>query len=241
MTPGSTRAISILDVDPDLMRHLDPAEVPAARLRAVAAAAVLQPGKWDPRTWMDSPDGHLGLLVVDGLLAREVTLLGRTSIQLVGSEDLLRPWDDAERHLSVPQTVTWTVHRRALVAVLDDRFAERVAPWPGIATAIVQRALARAQWTAGHLAIVENPRVDVRLLLLMWYLADRWGTVEPEGVAIPLPLTHNILGRLVRAQRPTVTARLNDLADQRLLTRRPDGGWTLHGEPGQQLRGLADS
>src|SRR3954469_7136241 len=193
MTRSPARTISVLDADPDLTRDLDPADLLRARAHAVASAVILRPGECDPWEWIDSPDGHLGLLVVEGILAREVTLLGRTSVELV-AEDLLRPWDDAESHLSVPQTVAWTVHRRALVAVLDHRFAERVAPWPGIATALVTRALARAQWLAVHLAILENPRVDVRLMLLMWYLADRWGKVEPQGVAIPLNLTHTVLG-----------------------------------------------
>jgi CRP/FNR family cyclic AMP-dependent transcriptional regulator len=239
MARGPARTLSVLDADPELMRHLDPAEVPTARAHAIAHAVILRPGVWDPREWIGRANGPLGLLVVDGFLAREVMLLGRTSIELVGSEDLLRPWDDAETHLSIPQTVTWTVHRRALVAVLDHGFVERVAPWPGIATALMSRALSRAQWLAVHVAILENPRVDVRLLLLMWYLADRWGKVEAEGVIVPLKLTHNILGRLVRAHRPTVTARLNELAEQQLLTRRPDGGWMLHGEPSQQLQRLA--
>jgi CRP/FNR family transcriptional regulator, cyclic AMP receptor protein len=239
MTRGPVRTISVLDADPDLTRHLDPADLVRARAHAVASAVILRPGECDPWEWIDSPDGHLGLLIVDGILARQVTLLGRTSVELVGAEDLLRPWDNAETHLSVPQTVTWTVHRRALVAALDRRFVERVAPWPAIATALVDRALSRAQWLAVHLAILENPRVDVRLLLLMWYLADRWGKVEPQGVAVPLKLTHTVLGRLVRAHRPTVTARLNELAEQRLLTRLADGGWMLHGEPGDQMRRLA--
>jgi hypothetical protein len=238
MVGGLTKSVSVLEVDPDLMGRLDPSQVAVARLRAMARAVVLRPGEWNPWEFVELGDRHLGLLVIDGLLTREVSLLGRRSMELVGSEDLLRPWDDVDRHLSVPQTVTWTVHRRAVVAVLDHRFAERIAPWPAITAGIVSRALSRAQWLAVHLAILENPRVELRLLLLMWYLADRWGRVEPDGVAVPLPLTHNVLGRLVRAQRPTVTSRLNDLAARRLLTRRPDGGWLLHGEATQQLRCL---
>jgi len=233
-----TKSVSVLEVDPDLMGRLDPSQVRVARLRAMARAVVLRPGEWNPWEWVEHADRHLGLLVIDGLLTREVSLLGRRSMELVGSEDLLRPWDDADRHLSVPQTVTWKVQRRAVVAVLDHRFAERIAPWPAITAGIVSRALSRAQWLAIHLATLENPRVELRLLLLMWYLADRWGRVEPDGVTVPLPLTHNVLGRLVRAQRPTVTSRLNDLEARRLLTRRADGGWLLHGEPAQQLRRL---
>ena len=238
MLRDSAKRVSVLEVDRDLTDDLDPAHVAPATRNAVARAVVLQPGEWNPWEWVEHVEGHLGLLVLDGVLMRDVTLLGRRSVELVGSEDLLRPWDDAERHLSVPHSVAWTVQRRAVVAVLDQHFAERIAPWPTITAAIVRRALRRAQWLALHVAILENPRVDVRLLLLMWSLADRWGRVEPDGVAVPLELTHNVLGRLVRAQRPTITARLSELAEQRLLTRRAHGGWMLHGDAAQQFRRL---
>src|SRR5581483_10984875 len=91
------------------------------------------------------------------------------------------------------------------------------------------------------LAILENPRVDVRLLLLFWQLADRWGTVGTDGVNVPLRLTHHMLGRIVRAQRPSVTASLNELAELGVLTRSAaDRTWTLHGEPRRQLDRLLD-
>jgi CRP-like cAMP-binding protein len=133
------------------------------------------------------------------------------------------------------------VHLPTRVAVLDQRFVERIVPWPGITTALVSRSARRAQWLARHLAILENPRVDARLLLLFWQLADRWGTVRADGVTVPFQFTHTTLGRLVRAQRPSVTASLHELSERGLLTRRQDGrGWTLHGDPDLQLRLLHD-
>ena len=51
-------------------------------------------------------------------------------MQLLGAEDLLRPWDDDAAIGSVQRTVAWTVHEPARVAVLDRAFAERVSPWP---------------------------------------------------------------------------------------------------------------
>jgi hypothetical protein len=89
--------------------------------------------------------------------------------------------------------------------------------------------------------MLENPRVDVRLLLLFWYLAERWGRVGPDGVSVPISVTHNMLGRLVRAQRPSVTANLRRLARRGMLTRRENGVWMLHGNPAAQLKLLAES
>jgi CRP/FNR family transcriptional regulator, cyclic AMP receptor protein len=235
------KAVSLLEVDPDLIEHLAPEQAAAARSRVLARVAILDDGERDPWRWIGDANGHLGLLIIDGLLTRNMRLLGRTTMELLGAGDLVRPWDDAAEPASVPQSVTWTVHLPTRVAVLDQRFVERIAPWPGITTALVSRSARRAQWLARHLAILENPRVDARLLLLFWQLADRWGTVGADGVTVPFQFTHTTLGRLVRAQRPSVTASLHELSERGLLTRRQDHrAWLLHGDPDLQMRLLHD-
>ena len=57
--------------------------------------------------------------------------------------------------------------------------------------------------------------------------------------SVPLPLTHHMLGRIIRAQRPSVTAALKQLREHGFLTRGPDGTWVIHGDPAEQLRELA--
>jgi CRP/FNR family transcriptional regulator, cyclic AMP receptor protein len=78
----------------------------------------------------------------------------------------------------------------------------------------------------------------VRLILLFWELADRWGRVAPDGVSVPLPLTHQTLGRIIRAQRPSVTAALTELRERGFLGREADGTWVIHGDASEQLREL---
>jgi hypothetical protein len=177
---------------------------------------------------------------VQGLIARTVTLLGRTSIELIGPDDLIRPWDEASEAASVSFDVGWEALQEVRLAVLDQQFASRVAPWPMISSALVARSARRARWLGLHTAVLENPRVLVRLLLLLWHLADRWGHVAPEGVVVPVDLTHRMLGRLVRAQRPSVTAGVLQLERRGMLTRRPNRRWVLHGEADAQLRILAN-
>ena len=75
-------------------------------------------------------------------------------------------------------------------------------------------------------AITNVNGVDTRLLLLFWHLAGRWGKVNPDTIAIPLPLTHGTLAKLVGAARPTVSTALGTLAERELL-RRDDGVWHL--------------
>jgi hypothetical protein len=71
----------------------------------------------------------------------------------------------------------------------------------------------------------------------MWHLAERWGRVGPEGVRVPLRLTHEALGRLVGARRPSVTTALSGLSKRGCLERTP-AGWLLYGDPSEQLADL---
>jgi CRP/FNR family transcriptional regulator, cyclic AMP receptor protein len=236
--PGQrAELISVLDVDPDLRDGLSPAAFEVARQHAVASALTLPSGELYPDRWAGVTDGHLGFLVLSGVVTRNVTVLGRTSLELLGIGDLLRPWEELAADRSVPYDVSWTVLEPTKVAVLDHRFAQRTARWPEIGLALLDRMFRRGQALSFHGAILENPRVEVRLVLLLWQLADRWGHVGPEGAIVPLRLTHRVLGRLIRAQRPSVTAGLRHLA-KRGLVQRIDDAWVLRGDVSHHLRVL---
>jgi hypothetical protein len=141
--------VAVLDADPELGQELTADRLAAARAVAVAPVASLARGPWRPPT-RTAAGGYLGLLVLDGLLTRTIRLLGRPSMQLLGAEDLLRPWDDDATIGSVPRAVAWTVHEPARVAVLDRGFAERVTPWPEIGAALIARALRHGSWLDAH-------------------------------------------------------------------------------------------
>ena len=88
-------------------------------------------------------------------------------------------------------------------------------------------------------AIASQPRLDVRLALMLWHLASRWGRVEPGGIRLPLPLTHQLLGRLVGAERPSVSHALARLARSGLVTGHGDE-WHLHGNIEEQLQRIVE-
>ena len=73
----------------------------------------------------------------------------------------------------------------------------------------------------------------------MWHLAGRWGHVEPGGIRLALPLTHRLLGRLVGAERPSVSHALTRLSQAGLVTSR-DGALHLHGTAAGHIAALAD-
>ena len=84
------------------------------------------------------------------------------------------------------------------------------------------------------MAIVHYPRVDFRLQVLFWHLAERWGRMRADGVLLPLRLTHSVLADLIAARRPTVSSALAELSRRGVLTT-TDEGWRLAGEPPREL------
>jgi hypothetical protein len=93
------------------------------------------------------------------------------------------------------------------------------------------RLTLRARWLAFALAVSHVRRIDDRLLLLFWHLADRRGRMTGEGVVVPLRLSHQAIATLIGAQRPTVSTALGQLRERGLLERTADDAWLLRGEP----------
>jgi CRP/FNR family transcriptional regulator, cyclic AMP receptor protein len=60
--------------------------------------------------------------------------------------------------------------------------------------------------------------------------------VTPDGITIPLPLSHQRLAELVGAHRPAVTSAVGELTRRGAISRRVDRTWLLHGAPPTELR-----
>jgi len=223
---AALRAVALLDADPDLAQGIPAEELPYARRAAVAPLHVPAPGPWAPGAAEDFGTGVTGLLVLRGLLTRDVLLESRTASQLVGPGDLIAPWTLGETLL--PVGMRWTVTGGTTLAVLDERFTAAGRRWPQLVAAVRERAFEQQDRAAVQGAIAQLPRVELRILALLWHLADQWGRVTGAGVALPLRLTHETLGRLVGAQRPTVTLAVGQLLDDDMITRRDDGTLLLH-------------
>jgi hypothetical protein len=222
-------AVHVLEVDPELGNGIDRDQFALAAGRAVAPLLVFaDPGPWDVGQETMDGTGHLGLLIVEGLLARRVSVGARGGIELLGPGDVLRPWVRSE---FASADVNWSVVEPLRIASLDRGFAERVAPWPQIAAAISDRMLLRARTLAFHLAVCHLVTVEERLLMILWHFAERWGRVTPRGVTLRLRLTHDLLAGVVGARRPPVTTALSALSQKGLVHREQDGVWVLSGPP----------
>jgi CRP/FNR family transcriptional regulator, cyclic AMP receptor protein len=231
-----TDLISIVDADPDLADLLDEPELSRARRQALTRVRRLSPGDWDASRAIDPDKHHRGFLIIDGLLSRDVTVVGRDCVELLGAGDVLRPWRWDTEGSHVHAEVGWAVLEPTRLAILDHGLVERMNPWPQLGVELFARGTRRAHHLAVALAIAHHPRVDDRLLLTLWHLGERWGRVGPDGIAVPLPLSHQRLADLVGAHRPSVTKAMGELARAGKLSRREDGVWVLHGAPPAELR-----
>jgi hypothetical protein len=224
-------AVRLLEADPDLGALLAEGRRTDAERELVVRTHRLGVGHWDVSRLAGASADHVGLLILDGVLARELIVADHVSAELLGPGDLVRPWQGTSRSGLLPVDAEWSVLSTLTVAVLDRRFALEAARYPEITAALFDRMGERSVRLATTQAISQLTRVDRRLKALFWHLAERWGRVTGEGVVVPLALTHRILGQLVGARRPTVSTALSELAERGELVRRPDGSWLLRGEP----------
>lgn len=229
----------ILREDPDLGDGLAPVERTRAIEECITLTMRIPRGPWGG----DVPDdlaGGIGLLVLNGLLLRRVGVNGRFGGELLGNGDLLRPWQGEDLQPAIPRTTAWRVLEPTRLAVLDRAAARRIARFPDLTGRLVERALERSRNLSVGIAIIHHPRVEARLEMLLWHLADRWGHVRPDGIAIPIQLPHTLLAELLAAQRPTVTTAMSELTRRGLIVPM-HRGWLLRGQPPAELLELRDA
>ena len=233
------QSVRLLEADSELGADLSAGSFERARAAIEAPVIRLVPGPWLPPVARTAAEEGLGMLVLEGALACEVVISDRAAAELVGAGDLLRP---SPHYLGleapVPSRVQWHVLTPATLAVIDRSVMFAVTRFPEVAVALAVRGVVRAQALAVTLAISHMPGVKLRLLALLWHLADRFGRVGDEAVALPLPLTHRLLSRMVGASRPSVSTAMRELEEESRVARRAGGGYDLLGEP-PEVGGLA--
>lgn len=232
---GSSRS-SLLRLDPDLGNSLDAADLAAAQ-RLLVPVTTAGLGAWRPPRRLADSTGDLGFLIIEGLLMRRVMIADTRCVELLGRGDVLRPWTvDAGEVSSVPIEADWrVVDQAASFAVLDRNVTRQLGRWPQITCELFDRTVRRARWLSFQLAVCHTKYVQTRLLMILWHFADRWGRVRPDGVLVELQLSHQTLGEIVGARRPTVTSALGELREEGRLGTLDDGRWLLLGQPPRPL------
>jgi CRP/FNR family cyclic AMP-dependent transcriptional regulator len=220
--------VRLLDIEPDLGADLTADEHEQARRLAVAPAVDLPPGPIDLGALLSIASRRgpvFALIVARGVIIRDIHLAGRTATQLLGPGDVIDVRECPREMLPAEQELTAAAGVR--IALADDRFLAASRRWPWLAARLIERTGRQVERGAVQQAISQLGRVELRLIGVMCHLAERFGRMTSSGVVITLDLTHEALGRLAGAARPTVTLALKDLAAAGWLTRRKDGAWLL--------------
>ena len=236
--PRSGALRYLLDFDSELADGLQSSMRLARRRLATAIIFDAEAGELDLSSRLAEIGSGPGLLIIDGVIAVNVTVGGRTASELLGAGDLLEPCDGEDDELMTCAT-GWRGLAPTRLAVLDEAFSQRVARWPQLTQVLLRRAERRTHSLNVQRAIACHPRLEIRLALLLMHLASRWGRVEPGGVRLTMPLTHQLLGRLVGAERPSVSHALARLARSGLVTGDGDD-WHLHARVDEDFDAMLD-
>lgn len=219
----------ILDDDPDLAAGVPPGELQALRDALRAGVISAASPRWTPPEY--DRERAFGLLVLDGLLGRRVRVGRGVATELLSCGDILRPWDEPLLWNLVPPELDWRVFSPVRLAVLDERITRIIGTRPQLVVTFSGRLLRRARNGAYLMAVGHSRIVEDRLLATLWHLASNWGRVSREGISIPYRLTHEVLGEIVGAARPSVTLAMQRLRDRGDVRRNPQGLYTVRGDP----------
>jgi CRP/FNR family transcriptional regulator, cyclic AMP receptor protein len=225
-------SVQILKSDPELGLRVPATQIADARTQLKARVKTIDPGRWEVP---HDTSSRLGFLMLDGLLARDVVLVGKTCTELLGEGDVIQPWIPSTDDGLVRYHVLWHVLAPSRLAVLDDAFARSLAAWPQVMSMLLERAIRRTLRMSVHQALLQLSPVETRLLVLFWHLAERWGRVTPDGISVRLRMSHQLLGQLVGCRRSSVTTALHRINDSGMVIRRSDGTWLLRGSPPDEL------
>jgi CRP/FNR family transcriptional regulator, cyclic AMP receptor protein len=166
---------SVLHEDPDLAEAVPHDRREQAISELFARELRLPAGPWSGDQ-LPVIHGGVGLLILNGMMIRRVGLEGRYGAELLGECDILRPWPGEDGGSATLATTTgWSVLAPSRIAVLDAQFARQMVRYPELVGRLVSRALQRSRHLTVNMAIVHQARVDIRLHMLMWHLAGRWG------------------------------------------------------------------
>jgi CRP/FNR family transcriptional regulator, cyclic AMP receptor protein len=199
--------VRLLEADPDFGAFLTAEERAEARQLAVPVLNVGREEDGQLEALMQQ--GASGALVLEGMVLRQLRVGDQLGMTVLGPGDIIGSSSGPVSMLvggaslrALPGTQLALLGREVVVAMHR---------WPSLVTALQARYVQQADRLATQMVVCQLPRVDQRLLALMWLLAESWGRVTPAGTTLPLRLTHDALGALVGARRPTVSLALRAL------------------------------
>jgi CRP-like cAMP-binding protein len=233
-SPAASTRLRLLDLDPDLLQFLtseDRAKLESVTLRVIA----LPEGRPIDVTDLLERSGAFAAVVQTGMVLRDLQLGAQRGLRLLGPGEVI-----ALREAPTSPMLAISSYRatgETMVVLLGNAFLFAARQAPGLMVGLHTRLSEQLDRLATQLVICQLPRVEERVLAMLWLLAESWGRVTPSGTTLQLSLTHELLGAMVGARRPTVTLALGELAERGALVHQ-DRGWLLLERPAAESPAL---
>lgn len=231
--PGAAEArIRLLDADADLVRYLN-ADDRAEVARISLPVETVPKGSLALAELLEHRNGFAAM-ILQGIVLHHLAVGSQPGLRVLGSGEVVGFRDGPGPTLVGSSRYRASSETRLAVLGPDFLAAARRAPllFVGLQAGMAEQT----ERLAAQLVICQLPRVADRVLAMLWLLADSFGKVTPAGTTLPMALTHEALGALVGARRPTVTLALGELAERGAVVHQ-DRGWLLLERPEQ---GAAD-
>ncbi len=228
-------SVRLLEVEPDIGLFLAEEDLSLARLVTVPVRTVGR-GTKDVGLLVQQA-GAFASLLLEGMLVQELQLGDRMAMRLLGPGDIVAApgglmldfLDGSELRAASPVSL----------ALLGKELLSAARRWPALIAGLHLQSGQQTERLSAQLLICQMPRVEDRLIALLWLLAGSWGRVTTNGTVLPLKLTHGTLGALIGARRPTVTLALGELAERGAIISQGDG-WLLVERPQAGAASAAD-
>jgi len=230
------RVVRVLELDPDLGSGLPREEWPAAVQAVVGTLDEHAPGIWDPARDLRE---RLGGVIVGGLAVSHLALAETVSAELLAAGDVIVP-DTSPPVSFLPARAEHLVLEPLRIVWLGSSYERAACRWPQLSRTLMQRLHWRTRRATLLQTIAQLTRIDDRVLIMLWHLAERFGRVGNDGVVVPVRLTHRVIARLVGARRPSVTTAISALQRRGIIQRRADGAWLLLERPSVSAAALID-
>jgi CRP-like cAMP-binding protein len=219
--------VRLLEADPDLARFLGDEE--RMELRALTLPVVrVGPDAVDIDRVLASKHAF-GAVLLDGMLLQRLRLGEHEGMRLIGPGDVIAA-DEPRPSAPVTGSSRCAVADTRLL-ILGHDFMLAARRWPGLIAGLHVRTAEQAERVSAQVVVCQLPRVADRLLAMMWLLAESWGRVTTSGVTLPVALTHEALGALIGARRPTVSLALTELIERGAIVRQHTGWLLLESVP----------
>ena len=154
------------------------------------------------------------MLVVSGALLAPTVVGQRTAADVLGLGDGQLTGVGAIR------TTSFTALADTRLFVLRRELSEVLDVQPDLAKRLLDGVLHQLSRHVREKAVLQLPRVEDRVLVALRQLASRFGQQTEGGIRLDLALTHEMLGGLCAARRPTVTMAIIELEARGHIERR---------------------